>query len=229
VNAAERILDLGGAEALRAVVDGRAPGIVPAELVAQLASEGSAEYLRGLADGYAQASATHRVESVWSGPHSHTVPVRSTEQALVDLVASATDHLWLTTYSARPHRPVLDALAAARARGVRVRVVVETLAGAGGALGGAEPGAAFLGVSGVELWHWPVAERPQRFARMHAKIAVADRRTLLVSSANFTQSGTVDNIEAGLLVRGGTAPRRATEHLEALVGSGTLARLAVGA
>ncbi|MFC5947045.1 DISARM system phospholipase D-like protein DrmC [Pseudonocardia lutea] len=229
MSAAARILDLGGAEALRAVVDGRTPGIVPAELAVQVTQEGSADYLRGLADGYAQAAATHRVESVWSGPHEHTVPVRSTEQALVDLVAGASEHLWLMTYSARPHRPVLDALGAARSRGVRVRVVVETLQGAGGALAGVEPGAAFLGVPGVELWHWPVRERPERSSRMHAKIAVADRRVLLVSSANLTQSGTVSNIEAGLLVRGGTAPRRATEHLEALVGSGTLARLAVGA
>ncbi|RTL70283.1 MAG: endonuclease [Pseudonocardiaceae bacterium] len=228
MSAAARILDLGGAEALRAVANGQPAGIVPAELIAQVAEEGSADYLRGLADGYAQAAATHRVESVWSGPHEHTAPVRSTEQALVDLVTESTDHLWLMTYSARPHQPVLDALDAARSRGVRLRVVVETLQGAGGALAGVEPAAAFLSVPGVELWHWPVGKRPARSARMHAKIAVADRRTLLVSSANLTQSGTVRNIEAGLLVRGGTAPRRATEHLEALVGSGTLARLAVG-
>ena len=63
---------------------------------------------------------------------------------------------------------------------------------------------------------------------MHAKIAVADRRTLLVSSANLTQSGVDTNIEAGLLVRGGAAPQRAAEHLDRLVADGTLARLFVG-
>jgi phosphatidylserine/phosphatidylglycerophosphate/cardiolipin synthase-like enzyme len=41
---------------------------------------------------------------------------------------------------------------------------------------------------------------------MHAKIAVADRRVLLVTSANLTQSGVAKNIEAGLLIRG--APPR---------------------
>ena len=56
---------------------------------------------------------------------------------------------------------------------------------------------------GVELWHWLVARRPDRSARMHAKIAVADRRVLLGSSANLTQSGFDTNIEAGLLVHGG--------------------------
>ena len=188
----------------------------------------AAAYLRGVADGYARRAGAERVESVWSGPHHHAVPVRSTAQVLVDLVAGAVDRLWLMTYSARPHAPVIEALCAARSRGVTVSVVVETLQGAAGALGGPEPAAAFLAVPGVELWHWPVAQRPDRSARMHAKIAVADRRVLLVSSANLTQSGADTNIEAGLLVHGGAAPQRAAEHLDRLVAEGTLARLFVG-
>jgi hypothetical protein len=39
-------------------------------------------------------------------------------------------------------------------------------------------------------------------------LAVADRHVLFVTSANLTQSGVAKNIEAGLLVRGGTAPAR---------------------
>src|SRR5690606_34124690 len=109
-----------------------------------------------------------------------------------------------------------------------VDVVVETLAGAGGALGGAEPAAAFADVVGIRLWHWPRAQRTEEGAKMHAKIAVADRRVLLVSSANLTQSGVGRNIEAGLLVRGGTAPRRAAEHIAELTASGLLARLPEG-
>ncbi|MCP9966609.1 phospholipase D-like domain-containing protein [Actinomadura madurae] len=60
---------------------------------------------------------------------------------------------------------------------------------------------------------------------MHAKIAVADRRELFVSSANLTQSGVNSNIEAGLLIRGGTAPERAAEHFDALRAAGILERL----
>lgn len=63
---------------------------------------------------------------------------------------------------------------------------------------------------------------------MHAKVAVADRRALLVSSANLTQSGVVANIEADILVRGGHAPRRAAEHVAHLVAGGILARLHTG-
>lgn len=117
------------------------------------------------------------------------------------------------------------ALGQARERGVTVTVIVETLQGAGSALAGAEPHQAFAEVPGVQLWHWPVGQRSESGARMHAKLAVADRRALLVSSANLTQSGVTVNIEAGLLVRGGSAPTRAAEHLEALRANGTLVRL----
>jgi phosphatidylserine/phosphatidylglycerophosphate/cardiolipin synthase-like enzyme len=60
---------------------------------------------------------------------------------------------------------------------------------------------------------------------MHAKLAVADRHTLLITSANLTQSGVSKNIEADLLIRGGSAPQRAAEHVDALRASGSLARL----
>jgi len=185
----------------------------------------AAIYLRGVADGYARSAAWESVESVWSGPSSHAVPVRSTAQVLVELIGDAIEQLVLMTYSARPYPPVVDALIAARGRGVRVWVVVETLQGAGGALGGTEPAAAFLGVPGVELWHWPAEVRGDSSAKMHAKIAVADQRVLLVSSANLTQSGVGANLEAGVLVRGGYAPRRAAEHVAHLIAAGELVRL----
>jgi phosphatidylserine/phosphatidylglycerophosphate/cardiolipin synthase-like enzyme len=57
-----------------------------------------------------------------------------------------------------------------------------------------------------------ILQRPG--AKMHAKLAVADRRVLLITSANLTRSGVTKNIEAGLLIRGGTAlsERRSTSR-----------------
>jgi phosphatidylserine/phosphatidylglycerophosphate/cardiolipin synthase-like enzyme len=207
----------GYADAVRAVGACQAEAGIPDPV--------AAAYLRGVADGYVRSAASERIESVWSGPSSHAVPVRSTAQALVDLISSATAELLLMTYSARPHPPVLGALSAARGRGVRVAIVVETLQGAAGALVGTEPAAAFRTVPGVELWHWPPAARGSPGGKMHAKMAVADRSALLVSSANLTQSGVGTNIEAGVLVRGGHAPRRATEHVAHLIAGGVLVRL----
>ena len=182
-------------------------------------------YLTGLAAGYSQRAAEVSVDTVWSGPGSHHVPVRASAVVLADVVREARRELLLMTYSAQPYQPLSDALGAAVSRGVAVSVVVETLQGAGSALSGDEPYRAFAGVPGIELWHWPTSQRTEPGAKMHAKLAVADRRVLLVTSANLTQSGVAKNIEAGLLIRGGTAPVRAAEHVDALRSSGTLTRL----
>lgn len=185
--------------------------------------------LRGMAAGYARGTSSVSVETVWSGPSSHSVPVRATAQALIDVITQARRELMLMTYSAMPHEPIRQALAAAVTRGVSVTVVVETLQGAGNALSGSEPAAAFAGIPGVQLWHWPVKQRTEKGSKTHAKLAVADQRVLLVSSANLTQSGVAKNIEAGLLVRGGSAPRRAAEHIAELKSAGILDRLSVSA
>ncbi|WP_406088481.1 DISARM system phospholipase D-like protein DrmC [Kitasatospora purpeofusca] len=182
-------------------------------------------YLRGLADGYARQEARCQVEAVWSGPTTHNVPVRSTAAVLAEVINSAQSELVLMTYSAKPYQPVRDALASAAQRGVATTVVVETLQGAGSAISGSEPAAAFAGLHGVELWHWPTTQRTEQGAKQHAKLAAADRAILLVTSANLTASGAAKNMEAGLLIRGGTVPARAVEHIRQLQSAGTLERL----
>ncbi|OKI17101.1 endonuclease [Nocardiopsis sp. TSRI0078] len=204
-----------------------------APLLSSRAREGvpaaeAAAFLRGLASGHAAASGAVSVETVWTGPSSHSVPVRSTAQALLEVVDEAREELVLMTYSARRREDIREALARAVERGVSVSAVVETLAGAGGAMSGEEPGQAFTGIEGVRLWHWPTGRRGARGAKMHGKLAVADRRVLLVSSANLTQSGVATNMEAGLLVRGGATPRRVAEHVAELQARGVLAPVRVG-
>jgi phosphatidylserine/phosphatidylglycerophosphate/cardiolipin synthase-like enzyme len=184
----------------------------------------AAAHLRGLAAGYAHRAAAVRAELVWTGPTAFDVPVRSTAQVLTDLVNGASSELILATYAARPHPPLLAALGAATARGVPVWIVVETLAGAGSALQGEQPAKAFVEVPEIPLFTWTVDRRPDG-ARMHAKLAVADERVLFVSSANLTAAGIGSNIEAGLLVKGGAAPRRAAEHLRAMRRDGLLVRI----
>ncbi|WP_036321050.1 DISARM system phospholipase D-like protein DrmC [Microbispora sp. ATCC PTA-5024] len=199
--------------------------VLSVQLSMGMPDEEVAVYLRGVAAGYERHRATTTVESVWTGPATHAVPVRSTAQVLVDLVAEASYELILMTYSAAPYEPLLKALSEAVGRSVTVMVVVETLQGAGSALNGPEPAHAFTGVEGVQVWHWPVDVRTEQGAKMHAKLAVADQRVLLVSSANLTQSGVSRNLEAGLLVRGGTAPERAAQHVARLRARGVLRRL----
>ncbi|HUZ52498.1 MAG TPA: DISARM system phospholipase D-like protein DrmC [Streptosporangiaceae bacterium] len=227
-----------GPQALRAITD-RAMAAWPREAIlaatpgaealldslAEVDRSAGLAYLTGLAAGYAQRASEVTVETVWSGPGSRHVPVRATAAVLADIVDEARHELLLMTYSAKPHLTLTEALQAATRRGVSVSVVVETLQGAGSALSGEEPYRAFTGIDGVQLWHWPTSRRTEPDAKMHAKLTLADRRVLLVTSANLTQSGVRKNIEAGLLIRGGAIPQRAGEHVDALRASGELVRL----
>ncbi|MFI6581746.1 DISARM system phospholipase D-like protein DrmC [Embleya sp. NPDC050493] len=186
----------------------------------------AAAYVRGYIAGWTRRRDAVSVQTVWSGPPTAEVPVRATAQVLVEVVREAAQEFVAMTYSARVYAPLVSAMRAAVARGVRVDVVVETRAGAGGLLSGPEPARAFAGVPGVRIWHWPTEQRSAPGARQHAKVAVADGRVLFLGSANLTASGASRNIEAGLIVRGGTAPQRAVEHIRELQRRGLLQLLA---
>jgi phosphatidylserine/phosphatidylglycerophosphate/cardiolipin synthase-like enzyme len=215
------LAETGGAEAASAVC------LVLDALTAtgdRVAPDPASAYLRGLAAGYEQRAASVQAEIVWTGPSAFDVPVRATAQVLTGLAGEARRELILTTYSARSHPPLRAALRGAGERGVSVWIVVETLQGAGSALAGDEPVKAFADLPGVQFWTWATACRPDG-AKMHAKLAVADERVLFVGSANLTAGGVDRNIEAGVLVRGGSTARRAAEHLRALRRDGALIRI----
>lgn len=182
----------------------------------------AAAYVRGYVAATLRARDEVQVRTVWSGPATPAVPVRATAQVLIDVIAEAQDELLAMTYAARPYPALTRALTEAVGRGVTTHMVVETLAGAGGLLSGREPADAFASVPGLRLWHWVRDPSAPAYSRQHAKLAVADRRVLFLGSANLTESAVRRNIEAGVLVRGGEAPRRAAEHMVELQRAGVL-------
>jgi phosphatidylserine/phosphatidylglycerophosphate/cardiolipin synthase-like enzyme len=89
--------------------------------------------------------------------------------------------------------------------------------------------------------HWPssrlpvvfydpraLAERWEDRASLHAKCVIVDRRTAIVTSANFTDAAQRKNIEAGVLVRYEPFVSRLANYFEALRSSGHLARCQLG-
>ncbi|MGW1159676.1 DISARM system phospholipase D-like protein DrmC [Streptomyces sp. NPDC002519] len=182
----------------------------------------AAAYVRGYAAAMLNARDRVRVRTVWTGPSTPAVPVRATAQVLVDVIDDARDELLAMTYAARPYPALTRALTSAAERGVTLHVVVETLTGARGLLQGREPAEAFASVPGLTLWHWARGSADHPHSRQHAKLAVADRRTLFLGSANLTESAAHRNIEAGVLVTGGEAPKRAAEHIVELQRLGVL-------
>lgn len=161
---------------------------------------------------------------MWSSPSTPGTPNRATAQALTEVVGAAEHRFVAMTYSTRSYAPLATALSEAVARGVTVDIVVETIEGAGGLLSGNEPADAFSRIPGLRLWHWPTRQRPVRGSRLHVKLAVANDRILFLSSANLTAAGAERNIEAGVVLSGGSMPGRMADHIRELQRRGVLAR-----
>ncbi|MFG3662536.1 DISARM system phospholipase D-like protein DrmC [Streptomyces sp. NPDC047706] len=178
----------------RALAELTAPGAdaAVAELYDAMASESvplaeAAAYVRGYVAAMRHARDRVRVRTVWTGPSTPAVPFRATAQVMVDVIDEAPNELLAMTYAARPYSALTRALTAAAERGVKIHIVVETLAGARGLLKGREPAEAFAFVPGLHLWHWARNTADHPHSRQHTKLAVADRRTLFLGSANLTE------------------------------------------
>ena len=131
----------------------------------------------------------------------------------------------LVSFAAYKVGVVLTELSAAADRGVVIRLILETGETEGGTLTfGAAKAFDALGEN-VTFYVWPTEKRPvleKGRAALHAKAAIADAHTAFVTSANLTGHGISENMELGLLVRGGLIPRRLSEHFRDLIADGTL-------
>jgi phosphatidylserine/phosphatidylglycerophosphate/cardiolipin synthase-like enzyme len=181
--------------------------------------------LRAACHTAASLRAGQTVEVVWTGPFSRHVPVRHTRAVLLEVIAAARAQLLLVSYAAFRVPEVLDALAVAAGRGVRIALVLETAEDSGGTLT-VDGARAFSSVrEHVAFYVWPAEQRPLLSggpARLHAKAAVADDAMALVTSANLTGHAISANMELGLLVQGGPIPRRLRLHFTELIANRVL-------
>jgi phosphatidylserine/phosphatidylglycerophosphate/cardiolipin synthase-like enzyme len=168
------------------------------------------------------------VELVWTGPGPHAVPLRHTEQALLQLIDAAASRLLVVSYAVYKVRRVGEALARAADRGVDLRIVIEAPDRTQGqnvhaALRSLGPAVA----SRSRVFLWPQERRPVDDAGnrgvLHVKCAVADGVRLFVSSANLTEHAFTLNMELGLLVTGGPLPMQVEAQFDRLIAAGVLA------
>lgn len=167
-----------------------------------------------------------RVELVWTGPNAPSVALYRTEQTLLEMLQSAEKHMLIVTYVAYKVEAVRSALGAALKRGVRIDLVLEGATREDGTASYKQHALVADTRDSLRVFEWPAAKRERASdgstGLLHAKCAVADDRVLLVSSANLTGSGLELNMELGVRIEGGDAPRRVREHFEALMRRGVL-------
>jgi cardiolipin synthase A/B len=170
--------------------------------------------------GAAHAHELARTESgtalVISGPESEHLHARSTEQVLIELIDSAKRELLLITFALCMYPELKSALAAALGREGSVTVLAEDPADNPGFTG--NPAQALVGLAVTRL-RWTRDQRPKNTS-LHAKVAVADRKRILITSANLTNKGTNDNLEVGLEINDGALGERICRHVASLVTAG---------
>ena len=169
------------------------------------------------------------VELVWTGPDVGVVPLRRTEQVVLQVIDSASERLLVVSYAVFNVPRIREALIRAADRGVAIHVVVESpdrIAGRNAYSTLAALGPTVAGRCGVYLW--PIEERFKGGAGkpglLHVKCAVADGRWLFLSSANLTEQAFSINMELGVLITGGTTPAQVEGHFGKMIESGDLAK-----
>lgn len=167
------------------------------------------------------------IELAWTGPRSQPVSHRHTEQAILQVLDSASQRITLVCYAVYRIPHVRDALVRAARRGVRVGIIVETPDEIQGkreydtirALG--EDVAACS-----TLYYWPKDRREKdsngKVGILHVKCVVADGRWLFLSSANLTEYAFSINMELGVLITGGEHPLLVERQFQQLIEAGLL-------
>lgn len=161
------------------------------------------------------------IQLVWSGPDTKLVPIRRTEQVLVELINKAFERLFLVSFVAYGVQPIMDALKSALGRDVRLSILVESSESHGGKISvdSVEKMKVALKDAEIYIWQPSIRERDDTgaFGSVHAKCAVADGKVAFITSANLTEAALERNMELGVLFNGGIIPDKLDRHFEALI------------
>lgn len=173
-----------------------------------------------------------QLELVWTGPPGER-PLRRTAQVLHDLIDEAERELLIVAFAVYNIPEIGQALLRAVRRGVVLRLVVESAQERAGKLAYDSLVAFGTPVAAqAEIYRWPLQQRPTdsegRHGSLHAKCAVADKQSMLISSANLTHYALELNMELGLLVRGGSLPQQVNDHIQQLIQRGVLEKVRIG-
>lgn len=166
---------------------------------------------------YTKAASEQSAELVWTGPTTPFVSARRTEQALLQVINSAEQSLFITSFVAYDVSTIVKALNAATDRGVAISMLLELSQDHGGSITFDAIGKMRALVPATRLYAWREKSDPFSDGRVHAKVAVADGRMCFITSANLTGHAMEKNMEAGVLITGGHIPTLLGRHLNSLI------------
>jgi phosphatidylserine/phosphatidylglycerophosphate/cardiolipin synthase-like enzyme len=194
------------------------PGITPLEIAAAL---------RGASGTAAIMEKREAVEMVWTGPFTGLVASRHTEQVLLEVINSSRLQLFIVSFVAYSINSIRNALHDAICRNVKISILLESNKEHGGKIDfdSIKLFKESLPSATIYCWNNDSKDTTQLHGAVHAKCVVADGELAFITSANLTKAALDNNMELGILVRGGNLPEQLEKHLHALVATGVIAKI----
>lgn len=159
------------------------------------------------------------IEMVWTGPLTGLVPSRHTEQVLLEVISLAENELFIVSFVAYDIESIRKALSAAKDRGVKIHVLLEESKSLGGKIDFDSVETVKKAIPSANFYAWKnkLKDGGTILGAVHAKCAVADGKMAFISSANLTRAAMENNMELGVMIRGGNLPNKLHKHLNALI------------
>ncbi len=138
----------------------------------------------------------------WTGPPSLDVTEMSTDSVMQEIIANANEEILMAGYRITDKDETIRKLSDSMQR---VNDMVIVMDDDKRHINRSTLDHAFRGTRKPRIYVHKKKEKA--FYKMHAKILIADKKDLLVTSANMTHYGLVENFEMGIRVRGRSAER----------------------
>jgi len=145
------------------------------------------------------------LELIWTGPDATSTNFRRTDQALLELIEGAREQLLVVSFAVYKAQPMIEAIEKAILRHIKVIICLEDLDETNGkvSISGLKAFSSSI-FNLANFYIWPIENRPHthdgKFGSLHAKLAIADRKRVFISSANLTDYAMDLNMEMGVLI-----------------------------
>jgi phosphatidylserine/phosphatidylglycerophosphate/cardiolipin synthase-like enzyme len=173
---------------------------------------------------------TPGLQLVWSGPLPEGIPIRSTEQVIIELIENASESLFISSFAVYKAKNVLQKISDAIERGIKVSILLETPESSHYKIK-VDP-LKFLPKKIIEnatILIWPFQKRIKNEKHdggsLHAKFVIQDDSRLFISSANLTESAFERNIELGVLISDKKIIINLRRHLSDLIRESVLVNI----
>jgi len=172
---------------------------------------------------------TRRPEIVWSGPEVPGVHARDTRRVYEELLGTARQSIWASTYAFFDGPKAFDVLA--RRMDAAPELHATLLLNVQRKRGDTTASDHLVRRFADRFWNtdWPGSRRPRVYydprsldpdgpsGVLHAKAVVADDEIVFLTSANLTEAALDRNIELGLLVRDPALAVSVSRHFQVLI------------